>query len=213
MSSELVPRRPVKDRLRDVRARYILEVAQELLVEKGYRGASMDEIAARVGIAKGTLYQHFAHKEDLVLVLLEQHVERFAQTVDEAAAAPAPARARLEQVLRYVYDDRDGAYGMMQLLTRDGEIWKSLAAAGKEQALGRMDRTMAQVARILEDGRADGSFDPELPTTLMTRAFMNALTLGRSEPGSDLEGLSPAELAAQVARVLLEGIGRRATGG
>lgn len=213
MSSETVPRRPVKERLRDVRARYILEVAQELLVEKGYHGASMDEIAARVGIAKGTLYQHFAHKEDLVLVLLERHVERFAQTVDEAAAAPAPARARLEQVLRYVYDDRDGAYTMMQLLTRNAEIWKSLGAGGKEQALGRMDRTMAQVARILDDGKADGSFDPEVPTTLMARAFLNALTLGRSEPGSDLEGLSQAELAVQVARVFFDGIGRRATGG
>jgi AcrR family transcriptional regulator len=203
----------VKERLRDVRARYILEVAEELLVEKGYHGASMDEIAARVGIAKGTLYQHFAHKEDLVLVLLEQHVERFAQTVDEAAAAPAPARARLEQVLRYVYDDRDGAYTMMQLLTRNAEIWKSLAAAGKQPAMGRMDRTLAQVARILDDGKADGSFDPEVPTTLMARAFLNALTLGRSEPCSDLEGLSQAELAAQVAHVFFEGIGRRATEG
>src|SRR5215471_13462579 len=173
----------------------------------------MDEIEARVGIAKGTLYQHFAHKEDLVLVLLEEHVERFAQTVDEAAAAHAPARERLEQVLRYVYDDRDGVYSMMQLLTRDAEIWKSLAAAGKEQALGRVDRTMAQVARILDEGKADGSFDPDVPTTLMTRAFLNALTLGRPEPGSDLEGVAQAGLAAQVARVFFEGIGRRASGG
>jgi AcrR family transcriptional regulator len=195
-----------------VRARYILEVAQELLVEKGYRGASMDEIAARVGIAKGTLYQHFPHKEDLVLALLEQHVERFAHTVDEAAGSPLPARDRLDQVLRYVYDTRDGAYTMMQLLTRNVEIWKSLAA-GKEHALARMDRTMAQVRRILEDGKADGSFDPEVPTTLMLRAFVNALTLGRPEPGSGLEGLSQAELAGQVAGVLFEGICRRAPRG
>jgi AcrR family transcriptional regulator len=205
VSSESVPRRPVKERLRDVRARYILEVAQELLVEKGYRDASMDEIAARVGIAKGTLYQHFPHKEDLVLALLDQHVERFEQTVDEAAASPLPARSRLEQILRYVYDDRDGAYTMMQLLTRNVEIWKSLAAR-KDQALGRMERTTTQVTRILEDGKTDGTFDPTVPTALMVRAFFNALTLGRPEPGSGLEGLSQAELAAQVGRVLLEGI-------
>lgn len=202
----------MKERLRDVRAGYILEVAQELLVEKGYHDASMDEIAARVGIAKGTLYQHFPHKEDLVLALLEQHVERFAHTVDEAAASPLPARVRLEQVLRYVYDDRDGAYTMMQLLTRNVEIWKSLAAR-KEQALGRMDRTMAQVRRILEEGKADGSFDPAVPTELMQRAFLNALTLGRTQPGSALEGLSQEELAAQVAHVLFEGICRRAPRG
>ena len=195
-----------------MRARFILDAARELLVEKGYRGTSMDEIAARVGIAKGTLYQHFLHKEDLVLALLEEHMERFARTLYEAAAAPLPARARLEQVLRYVYDGRDGAYTMIQLLTRDPEIWRSLADR-KEQALGRLERTMAQVGRILEDGKADGSFDPVVPTALMLRAFMNALTLGRPEPGSGLEGLSRAELAAHVGRVLFEGIGRRAAGG
>ena len=195
-----------------MRARFILDAARELLVEKGYRGTSMDEIAARVGIAKGTLYQHFLRKEDLVLALLEEHMERFARTLDEAAAAPGPARARLEQVLCYVYDGRDGAYTMMHLLTRDPEIWRSLADR-KEQALGRVERTMAQVARILEDGKADGSFDFSVPTALMLRAFMNALTLGRPEPGSGLEGSSQAELAAHVGRVLFEGIGRRAAGG
>jgi AcrR family transcriptional regulator len=213
LSSESVPRRPVKEQLRDVRARYILDVAQELLVEQGYRGTSMDEIAARVGVAKGTLYQHFPHKEDLVLALLEEHVERFSRAVDEAAGSPLPARARLEQILRYVYDGRDGAYTMMQLLTRNPEIWKSLADR-KEQPLGRVERTMTQVGRILEDGKADGSFDPSVPTALMLRAFMNALTLGRPEPGSGLEGQSQAELAAQVGRVLFEGIaGGRAPGG
>jgi len=212
VSSESVPRRPVREWLRDARARYILQAAQELLVERGYRDASMDEIAARVGIAKGTLYQHFPHKEDLVLALFEQHVERFAQTVEAAAASPLPARARLDQVLRYVYDGHDGAFTMMQLLTRNVEIWKSLGAR-KEQAVGRMDRTMAQVRRILDDGRADGSFDPDVPTTLMLRAFVNALTLGRPEPGVGLEGLSQSELAAQVARVLFEGICRRAPRG
>lgn len=213
MSSESVPRRPVKEQLRDVRARYILDTAQELLVEKGYHGTSMDEIAARVGIAKGTLYQHFPHKEDLVLALFEAHVERFARTVDEAAGSPLPARARLEQILRYVYDGRDGAYTMMQLLTRNPEIWKSLADR-KQQALDRVERTLSQVGRVLEEGKADGSFDPAIPTTLMVRAFMNALTLGRAEPGSGMEGLSQAELAAQVGRVLFEGIaGRRAPGG
>ena len=212
MSSNPVPRRPVKEQLRDVRARYILEVAQELLLEQGYHGTSMDEIAARVGIAKGTLYQHFPHKEDLVVALLREHVDRFARTVDEAAGSPLPARARLEQILRYVYDGSGGAYTMVQLLTRNPDIWKSLGER-KHEAMARVDRTMAQVRRILDDGKADGSFDPEVPTALMLRAFMNALTLGRPEPGTELDGLEQAALATQVGRVLFEGICRPTAGG
>ena len=43
----------LKEVLRQKRAEYILEVAETVLLEKGYRDASMDEIAARAGVSKG----------------------------------------------------------------------------------------------------------------------------------------------------------------
>jgi AcrR family transcriptional regulator len=185
-------------------------VAQELLLEKGYRDASMDEIAARAGVAKGTLYQHFPRKEDMVLALLDQHVGRFADTVEQAAGSAAPARTRLERILGYVYDDRQGAYAMMRLLARDGDIWRSLGAR-KQPALCRLERSRVQVRTILEDGKRDGSLDRDVPTGLMLRAFMDALTLGKPEPSSGIEERSAAERAGLVARVLFEGIGGRRT--
>lgn len=202
------PRRPVKEHLRDARARYILDAAQELLIEKGYRDASMDEIAARAGIAKGTLYQHFPRKEDLVLALFEQHLAGFEETVARAAEADLPGRTRLDQVLRYVYLDHDGAYAMLQLLTHNVEIRKSLAPR-KGQALQRLERTTDQVRRIIEAGRADGSLDATIPAGLMLGAFLGALTLGRPDPRLGLERLSQDELAEQVRRVLFEGIAGR----
>ena len=109
--------------------------------------------------------------------------------------------------------DKHGLVGSPEKrLFRNVEIWKSLAAR-KDEALGRMERTTGQVRQILDDGKADGSFDPAVPTTLMLRAFMHALTLGRPEPGSGLEDLPQADLAAHVARVFFEGIRGRATGG
>ncbi len=54
----------LKERQRREREELILQVAEEVLLEKGYYEASIDEIAARVGIAKGTVYLHFASKED-----------------------------------------------------------------------------------------------------------------------------------------------------
>ncbi|NJK33082.1 MAG: helix-turn-helix transcriptional regulator [Deltaproteobacteria bacterium] len=44
----------------------ILDVATRLFGEKGYRDTSMDEIAAEVGVAKGTLYLYFPQKLDLL---------------------------------------------------------------------------------------------------------------------------------------------------
>jgi AcrR family transcriptional regulator len=201
-------RRPVREQLRDVRARHILAVAQELLIEKGYRDASMDEIAARAGIAKGTLYQHFPHKEDLVLALFEQHLARFELAVDRAAGAAVPARARLEQILRHVYQDEEGAYAMLHLLTHNVEIRRSLAP-GKGRALERLERATSQIEGILEDGKTDGSLEPGISTGLMLSAFVNALTLGRPGRRLTLDRLSREELAAQICRVLFDGIVRR----
>jgi AcrR family transcriptional regulator len=200
------PRRSVREELRDVRARHILDAAQELLLAKGYRDASMDEIALRAGVAKGTLYQHFGHKDDLVLALFDRHLARFEQTVQEAAATDLPARERLERILRYVYSDPGGAYGMIELLTRNVEIGRALAPR-KGEAFERMERATSGIALILEAGRRDGSLDPTMPTGLMVSAFMNALTLGRPDPRFGLEGLAPDELAEQVCRALFEGIG------
>ena len=59
-----------KARQREARTALILQAAHDELIAKGYRDVAMDEIAAQVGISKGTLYLHFASKEALVVRLL-----------------------------------------------------------------------------------------------------------------------------------------------
>ncbi len=61
--------RSLKEKQRQEREALILQAAEEVLMEKGYHETSIDEIAARVGIAKGTVYLHFPSKEDLVIGL------------------------------------------------------------------------------------------------------------------------------------------------
>lgn len=58
-----------KKRQIEQREELILDVARTLLVERGYRGLNMDRIAEAVEYSKGTVYQHFTCKEDLVIAL------------------------------------------------------------------------------------------------------------------------------------------------
>lgn len=60
---------------RDGRAA-LLEAALEVFAERGYRDASLEEIAARAGYSKGAIYFHFSGKEDLLFALLEERVDR-----------------------------------------------------------------------------------------------------------------------------------------
>src|SRR5215469_11344871 len=95
--------RSLKERQRQEREELILQAAEEMLAEKGYYETSMDEIAVRVGIAKGTVYLHFPRKEDLVMAIFERSVRKILEGVEASIASETTIRAKLEVVLRYMY--------------------------------------------------------------------------------------------------------------
>ena len=55
----------------------ILETAYELFSRRGTRGVGVEEVIARAGVAKATLYRHFASKDDLVIAVLQLREERW----------------------------------------------------------------------------------------------------------------------------------------
>ena len=80
----------------------LLAAAQELIEEGGYAAASVIAIAERAGVAAGTLYRHFASKEELFVEVFRSVCEREERAM-RAAAAQMPASAsaveRLQAVL------------------------------------------------------------------------------------------------------------------
>jgi AcrR family transcriptional regulator len=201
-----VRHQPLKEKLREVRAGMILDVAEEVLAEKGYHDTSMDEIAARTGVAKGTLYQHFPGKEDLVFALFERILILFEQSVEQIAKSSLTARAKLERILSYVYQERRGPHArLFQLLYQNMEIRKGLPEK-KEQLRNRLERTAGQIRAILEEGKVEGSFDPALSTGLMLLTFMSLLSLSTREELLAQEQLPSEELISQIGRVFFEGI-------
>ena len=60
---------PQGPRQADLRRTSLLESAEKLFIKKGYEAATMNEIAASAGFAKGTLYHYFTNKADLLLAL------------------------------------------------------------------------------------------------------------------------------------------------
>src|ERR1700686_5469839 len=103
MQTRQVVARSLKEKQRQERKRLILKGAEEVLMEKGYYESSMDEIAARVGVAKGTVYLHFPSKEDMVFALFERELETFLLSVIQIAAATSTARTRLQNILQEMY--------------------------------------------------------------------------------------------------------------
>ena len=76
----------------------ILELARSMIVEDGYHGLSMDRIAEAMEYSKGTIYQHFSCKEEIVIALLNQTMERRLDLFRRAAAYRGRSRERITAI-------------------------------------------------------------------------------------------------------------------
>jgi AcrR family transcriptional regulator len=92
----------VKDAVASTTRERLLVAARELIEEGGYAAASVIAIADRAGVAAGTLYRHFASKEELFVEVFRsvcEHEERAMRAAAAQMAESAPAAERLQAVL------------------------------------------------------------------------------------------------------------------
>ena len=68
----------------------ILDAAQKLFTAKGFQATSMEDILNEVGIAKGTLYYHFASKEEILRGLISRTTAQIAEKARAIADTDAP---------------------------------------------------------------------------------------------------------------------------
>ena len=82
---------------REIAARegLILDTAFELLIERGYLGLTMERIAAGVEYSKGTIYQHFPNKEEVVAALSIRSAEQRIEMFQRAATFQGNPRERM----------------------------------------------------------------------------------------------------------------------
>ncbi len=80
------------------------EVAAELFAERGYAGASMSDIAKRVGVRKPSLYNYCASKEELFMELLESSLDAWGEASGPALDEDGSCRERLRRHLERTVD-------------------------------------------------------------------------------------------------------------
>jgi AcrR family transcriptional regulator len=80
----------------DNRLPLVLDAAARLFAEKGYGATSMRDIAGAVGMLPGSLYYHFASKEELLVAVYEEGVRRIKAALAPALAQPGDPWQRLE---------------------------------------------------------------------------------------------------------------------
>jgi AcrR family transcriptional regulator len=197
--------RSLRERQREERAALILGAAQEVFAGKGYHDASLDEIAARAGIAKGTVYLHFTGKEDLLAALVEQQIVEFLAQVDRVTDESTTVRSRLEHILLDVYTRMQERRNqvLLELNNSIGLTRSVIEKRGDVQA--HITRAMERIAALLEEGKRTGELDGTVPTPIMVATFATLLTPSGYEQLLTSGQVTPAELAAYVSRIFFPG--------
>jgi TetR/AcrR family transcriptional regulator, fatty acid metabolism regulator protein len=198
--------RSLKEKQRQERQALILQAAEEVLMEKGYHETSIEEIASRVGIAKGTVYLHFASKEELVFALFEQDLEKFLQLVDSTIASELTALAKMEAISQVLYSGFfSKRFQLLYSLSNSADL-RRMFVEKKGCMRETWERISALISTVLEEGKASGEFDTTIPTSVMVSAFFSLLS-PKSYDRLMVEGQMPQEeVSRQIGRIYFKGI-------
>ena len=173
-----------------------------VFAQKGFAGASLEEISERAGYTTGALYHHFANKEQLLLELLRtgwsirntRWVESVGQVIEDQTTDP------FETLSRFVIErsDRDDEREPLR-----GEIWLYALRNPEGMAIvadkfrEQIDGLVPVIATVMERlGTAPG-IEPDEMTTVALALFQGLVQRRRMDPSS-----VPDDLFARVLRRL-----------
>ena len=159
-------------RRRATRAK-LYEAAVTLIAEQGFSATTVDEIAERAGVAKGTVYYNFASKSVLFEELLRHGVGLLTASLRDAADRTAEEGGTrvdaLDAVIRagLVFIDRYPSFTQLYVaeLWRTNRAWQSTLMVVREEAV-------AVVEGVLRDGAAAGELSDEIDIGLTASALV-----------------------------------------
>mgnify|MGYP001198266332 CR=1 FL=1 len=77
----------------------ILKAAVDLISERGFERTTVDEIAARANVGKGTIYLYFENKEKIFIAILENGIQAVIRKLEQILTEPGDFRVRLQTLL------------------------------------------------------------------------------------------------------------------
>ena len=149
----------------------ILDAAGHVFARRGYSAATVEEITAECGIAKGALYSHFAGKEDLFRTVLLEHVRR---RTAETATRIGPQLPLRESILRIIESSWGTCRADPVWSPLFSELWAlaSRSEWGREVAAELFDHCSANLAQFLSGAKRDGRVCPDLDERCAARLML-----------------------------------------
>lgn len=166
----------------------ILNAAVKVFAKNGFYATRVSEIAKAAGVADGTIYLYFKSKDDVLITIFEDGIQRLLAILREVAAADESFDARITRIIELqlglLEEQRDLAEVITVNLRQSSTLLKQYAAPLFSEYIDVM-------AGLVREGQREGAFRTDVNARVVARALFGALdailltwALGEADPAS-----------------------------
>jgi AcrR family transcriptional regulator len=177
----------------------LAQSAFELFADSGFANVNLDQIAARAGVTKGSLYWHYKNKKELILAACQHYYRQWREEVGRAIAPAASPLERLRLALVFsvdscVIDTRNRLFttGIFMLMQEDADVrasWSAFYDAVRQFYADLVTSAQREGSLPAGDARRDVDLMLEAMEGLKLRAGFEPMIAKAAERKAIVEGL------------------------
>jgi len=185
----------------------ILDAAVRVFAQEGFYNAKVSQIAHAAGVADGTIYLYFKSKDDLLISLFENRMERINENLRLALASETTAAARLRRVVRLHLELVESNRHMAEVICVE---LRQSSKFIKEYANPKFAEFLRLIAGAVLEGQKTGELRSDIDPQITARSLFGALdeiSLAWLVKGKEKMDLSRA--AEQLGHLFIDGLSAR----
>ncbi len=182
----------------EAKAQAIMDCAATLFSKEGYPSAKMQDIATACGATKSMLYHYFPTKDDLLFAMLQEHLERVLQSVEESLASTARPKDKLRLLVEGYTQKSVQNRRRHMVAMQDVKYLPRRQQTPLLDMQRKLTNVVTQLLRELNPGLPEGSYKPY---TMMLLGMLNWTDMWYAPSGL----MKPQELCDRMSRLFMQG--------
>lgn len=181
-----------KEREQEARRQLILDSARELFKNKGFEAATVDEIAIKSEIGKGTVYSYFKSKDDIYLTIINSELDDLIDKLDIVSVNGLSSQERLRGIFDTYVNFYKGYTGLIgKFISKDQLGHTAFRITDLIAGLKlRANERYTIISRVLSEGIRNGEFidiDTDKTAKIFMSLIMGLVTATEADQITELE--------------------------
>ena len=184
------------------RAPQIIDAAARVFAERGFHGATTQDIADVLGIRQASLYYYFSSKEAALELVCLKGVEGFVEAAKKIAGGPGRAQERIALLINSHLSPLVDRGDFVRVFLNE----RQHLPAESRRRIGRWSRGLERIFEdVIKEGVGSGEFRVDLDTRLATLAILGMCNA--AQRWHRKENFEVARIADEFARLVTDGMG------